>query len=268
MAIDDPLDAAEASVAMDRITDSPLTRYATDLADVAKILPAECLPPGLPQVAAFAKSLTAAFGWIVRKQEEERRQYLSDTLRDELKRVRSKLEQLGEEHKRFVKGEFWTLVTDGLQRAERTRSINRIARIAKILANAAVEGPSKPADMTEELMRVAMDIGDEDARVLAELVHGQRDQMLPGTGGVDYESANNYWRSGIAKEFCAADGGPASRLGVTQGQLQSHCAKLQAFGLIVQVPPNPMKIGSGVVPYSVLRKAIDFVDAIRSPGAD
>lgn len=100
--------------------------------------------------------------------------------REELKRVRAKLERLAEEHKRFVESEFWTLVTDGLQKAERTRSMNRIGRIAKILANAAVEGPSKPADMTEELMRVAMDTNDEDACVLAKVVNGQRGPMLPG----------------------------------------------------------------------------------------
>jgi hypothetical protein len=268
MAIDDPLDAAEAGVAADQRSDSPIAVYAPNLAEVAEAVPIELLPPGLSHVAQVFKSLSAAFGWTVRKREEERRQYLADTLRDELRRVRAKLEELDEEYRRFVQGEFWDLVTDGLQKAERTRSANQIARIAKILVNAAIEGPSRPADMTEEFMRIAMDVDDKDADVLGELVRGQRNRLLPGVGRVDHESANNYWRSGIAKEFRATDGGPAIRLGITEGQLQSHCAKLQAFGLIVQVPPNPVKVGAGVIPYSVLQKAIDFVEAIRSPLAE
>ena len=160
------------------------------------------------------------------------------------------------------------LRADGLQKAERTRSKDRIARIAKILANAAVRGSSRPADLTEELMRIAMDLDDEDVRVLAELVNGQRDQLQPGVGRVDHESANNYWRSGVAREFRGIDGGPAVRLRITEGKLQSHCAKLQGFGLIVQVPPNPMKISAGVVPYSVLQMALDFVDGVQSRNAE
>ena len=268
MPIDDPLDAAEAGVNSDERVDSPLAKYAPDLAGVAEALPVELLPPGLSHVALTVKSLSTAFGWLVRKREEERRRHLADTLRDELKRVRARLEEFEEEYRRFVQGDFWDLVTDGLQKAERTRSRTRIVRIAKILANAAVAGPSRIADMTEELMRIAMELDDEDARVLAELVRGQREQLLPGVGRVDHESANNYWRSGIAREFQATDRGPAIRLGIIEGQLQSHCAKLQAYGLIVQVPPNPMKIGAGVVPYSVLQKAIELVEAIRSPTAD
>jgi hypothetical protein len=268
MSIDDPLDAAEARVAADERFESPLSKFAPDLAEVAEALPLDLLPPTLSTVAVAVKSLSGALGWRVRKREEERRRYLADALREELRRVRAKLEQLDQEYSRFIQGDFWDLVTDGLQKAERTRSAARIARIAKILANAAIEGPFRPADMTEELMRIAMDIDDEDARVLAELVHGQREQLPPGTGRVDHESANNYWRCGSAKEFQGMDHGPAIRLGISEGQLQSHCAKLQAYGLIVQVPPNPMKIAPGVVPYSVLQKAVDFVDAIRSPSAE
>lgn len=117
-------------------------------------------------------------------------------------------------------------------------------------------------------MRIAMDVDDDDARVLAELVRGQRERLVPSTGRVDDESANNYWRSGIANEFRATDAGPAIRLGINEGQLQSHCAKLQAYGLITQVPPKPMKVAPGVLPYSVLQRAIDFVDAIQSPTAE
>jgi hypothetical protein len=264
MSIEDPLDVSEAIVAAEERADSPLAKYAPDLAGIGEVVPVELLPDALSHTALAVKSLVSVFGWAVRKREEERRRYLADTVRDELKRVRAKLEQLDQEYRRFVQDEFWGLVTDGLQKAERTRSTSRIARIAKILANAAIEGPTRPADMTEELMRIAVELDDEDTRVLAELVRGQRDQLQPGSGIVDHESANNYWRSGNARQLQGRDGGPATRLGITDGQFQSHCAKLQSYGLILHVPPNSMKVAPGVVPYSILQKAIDFIDAVQT----
>jgi hypothetical protein len=263
MRIDDPLDAAEGQIAAEERTDSALAKYAPDLADIAEALPVELLPSGLPKAIFTLKSLVAALGWRVRKREEDRRRYMADTLRDELRRVRSRLEQLDEEYQRFVQGEFWDLVLDGLQKAERTRSFSRITRIARILANTTVDRPLKTGDETEEIMRVAMDLDDDDIRVLAELVRGQKDSLDEASGRVNHEAANNYWRSGIAGQL--TDGkNPAARLGMSEGEIQSHCAKLQAYGLIVQVQRNDMKLAQGIVPYSVLRRAVDFVNAIRS----
>jgi len=265
MRIDDPLDAAEGQIRAEERTDSVLAKYAPDLADVAEAIPTELFPHGLSGAASVLKSVAAALGCRVRKQEEDRRRYMADTLRDELRRVRGKLEQLDDEYRRFVQGEFWDLVLDGLQKAERTRSRSRITRIARILANSTVDRPLKTGDQTEEIMRVAMDLDDDDVRVLSELVRGQRDRLQTGTGRVDQESANNYWRSGIAEQL--ADGvAPAARLGMSEGDIQGHCSKLQAYGLIVQIPRNDFKIPLGVVPYAVLRKAVEFVDAIRSIG--
>jgi hypothetical protein len=263
MKIDDPLDAAESQIAAEERTDSALAKYAPDLADIAEALPVELLPPGLSQAFSALKTLTAGLGWSVRKREEDRRRYMADTLRDELRHVRGRLEQLDEEYRQFVHGEFWDLVLDGLQKAERTRSLSRITRIARILANATVDRPLKSSDETEETMRVAMDPDDDDIRVLAELVRGQKKSLDEASGRVNQEAANNYWRSGIAEQL--TDGkNPAARLGMSEGEMQSHCAKLQAYGLIVQVPRNDMKLPLSIVPYSVLRRAVEFVDAIRS----
>jgi hypothetical protein len=123
----------------------------------------------------------------------------------------------------------------------------------------------KTGDETEETMRVAMDLADDDIRVLAELARGQKDSLDEASGRVNQEAANNYWRSGIAEQL--TDGkSPAARLGMSKGEMQSHCAKLQAYGLIIQVPRNDMKLPLGIVRYSVLRRAVEFVDAIRSVG--
>ncbi len=263
MRIDDPLDAAESQIAAEERTDSALAKYAPELADIAKAVPVELLPTGLSGAIPLLRSLTAALGWRVRKREEGRRRYMADTLKDELRRVRGRLEQLDDEYRRFVQGEFWDLVLDGLQKAERTRSLSRITRIARILANATADRPLKTGDQTEELMRVAMDLDDDDIRVLAEIVRGQRGSLDEASGRVNQEAANNYWRSGIAEQL--TDGKtPAARLGMSDGEIQSHCAKLQAYGLIVQAPRNDMKLPLGIIPYSVLRRAVEFVEAIRA----
>jgi hypothetical protein len=221
-----------------------------------------------------AKLLAKGAAWFIRKKWDERRKVLSDVLSSELRWVKSKLHEATEEHDRFIREEFSDLVLDAFEKAEQTRSRARIERIARIVANAAAAGPARPADITEELSRVAMALDDSDVQVLAELVRGQRGAYQSNLGSVPGELVNNYWRSGqtatndtpgsARSDNSGQLSGVAIRLGIPEGELQAKCAKLQGFGLVVQVDRNGGKNPPGTLPYAVLTRGIEFIDAIRS----
>jgi len=145
--------------------------------------------------------------------------------------LKNRLEKLGEDHARFLREEFPVLVLDAIEKAEQTRSKERIERIARIVAHAAVEPPAP--DLTEELGRIAMGLDDADVLVLAELVQGQRAVVALSTGQVGPDAANSYWRtrdvsgavpSGVAlsESPAPAQSAVASYLKMTEGELQSR----------------------------------------------
>ncbi|MGO9126026.1 MAG: hypothetical protein ACLP6G_14195 [Terriglobales bacterium] len=264
MAIDDPLDAAQGRVEAERRAESPLAPYARDLSDIVEALPIELAPVGISEAVAVGKAIRVGAARWLRRMEEERRRYLVEVLVDEFKWLRDRVSMLNADHVRFIREEFPGLVLAALQKAERSRASERIVRMARVLGQSARRGPSLTPDTVEELLRVSMDLDEDDVRVLGELVRGQREQFSPQSGSVNAEAANNYWGCGNASHFGGVERTPSAVLAIPDGHLRSHCAKLQAYGLIAQVPPNKTKVGPGVTPYAVLQKALDFVDAIQS----
>jgi hypothetical protein len=69
--------------------------------------------------------------------------------------------------------EWFTLVEDGLKKAEQTRAKERVQRIGQILANSLVRVPVPNADDVEEMMRIAMELSDSEVQSLDELVKVQ-----------------------------------------------------------------------------------------------
>ena len=199
-----------------------------------------------------------------------------DVLGSELRYVKDRLQHLTDEQVRFIREELPALVLDALDKVERTRARDRIARIGIILAHSIVDNPVEPTDTIEELTRIAMSLEDGDVAVLVELVRGQRPAFSATIGRVDDESANNYWASGDHAKNAPSQyeldertvrskvGTVAQRLQITEGELQSRCAKLQSHGLIMQAERNKFKNPVGLVPYTVLTRGIEFVDAIHS----
>jgi hypothetical protein len=268
MNIDDPQKALEAQLAAEERSEGPLIRY---IPGMAKVLGA--LPVGLS-----AKLLANGAGWLIGRAREERRNAIADVLAEELTWVKARLQEITDDHARFMENEFRDLVLDAFEKAEQTRSRERIERIGRIVANAAVSGPQTPTDITEELSRIAMSLDDADVIVLSELVRGQRTEFSKSLATVPAEAVNNYWRTGdvaIADkpvqqilpsplQTAARLSGVALKLQIPEGELHARCAKLQAFGLTVQVNRNEIKNPPGTLPYAILGRAIDFVDAIRS----
>ena len=267
MNIDDPQEAVAAQIQGEERADSVAKRYIPALAKALGALPAGLLPPPL-------KVLAQGAAWFIEREREQRRAAFAEVLASELSWVKGKLLQVVNDHARFMRDDFPKLVLDALEKAEQTRSGTRIARMGTIVANAALSGASRPPDTTEELTRISMALDDSDVSVLAELVRGQRIALDPGLGTVPGELVNNYWRTGeeATHEIGATPrstihgrlSGVAIRLDIPEGELHARCAKLQAYGLVVQVERNQNKLGPGTVPYAVLTRGIEFIDAIRS----
>ena len=257
--IDDPLDASEERVDAERRAESPVTRFVPQLAKLFDIIPLELFGFTKGEVAA-GKSLAKICAASVNKIEEGRAGYLMGSLRDEVRRLHSKLEEVDEAHKIFAKEEFIPLVVDGLQKAEQTRGKSKIRRIAAILAHSLEVGPAEAADTAEEMMRLAMILSDEDVIVLRAIVEGQRASFNQCTGRTDINSSNDFW---------ARLNGPADLViqpvqSLAVGDRQSICAKLQSLGLLVQDERNQQKLNPGEIPYGLLRKGITFVEYIQS----
>jgi hypothetical protein len=242
MSIDDPLQAAEDLIASDERQRSPVTDLAQDLVAVVKCIPG---------VRVFA----APADLVLRKlyqRNQENRDYLRDVLTEELKHIRDRLEHLSEEHRQFFEHDYMELVLDGLKRAENVRGKDRIARIAKILAHSAEAGTTKPADDTEEMMRVAMDLTGPDVAVLREINRAQAAILQWSSGIAPMDPVNDAWRDD-----------PPKVEGMPPAAMVSACEKLQSFGLVTRVGRNNSKLKLSVTPYGLLQKGHEFIEYIR-----
>jgi hypothetical protein len=257
MAIDDPLDASEQQLAAERQASSPLSRLIPYVSELGTII--SVIVPGTGLAIPPLKALALRLSML----EARRCEYLMTTLSDELRRVRANLEHLTESHRRFIEEEYFPLVVDGLQKAEQTRSTQRIRRIAAILAHAYEAGPTKSADLAEELMRIAMLLSDDDVVVLRGLYDGQKAGYNSQAGRTSAEQANDFWRL-IDPIHGTALGPETSLHRFPIGVLQGICGKLQSMGLVVQVQRNDFKVSQSILPYAILARAVDFVEYIQN----
>jgi len=158
------------------------------------------------------------------------------------------------------------LVLDGLQKAEQTRSQQRIRRIASVLAHAYDVGPSKSADLAEEMMQIAMLLSDDDVLVLRSVYEGQIGDYNRHLGRTGHEQANDFWRLLDPTQRLHGDPEVLSLNRLQIGVLQGVCAKLQSLGLLAQVERNNFKLSPGFTPYALLGKGVDFIEYIRNSG--
>jgi hypothetical protein len=158
MALDEPLDAVEATFEAEARASSPLARYirpaSVVLGLVSKVI------PGLNLVDALAKAAST----FIEKQTRDRFECVLSVLVEDVKRVNAKRADIGkvEQDRKEFQQEFPTLVLDGLRKAEQTRAMGRVQRLGHILGYAYQEGPRQPLDLAEELKRVAISLDEQD----------------------------------------------------------------------------------------------------------
>jgi hypothetical protein len=189
------------------------------------------------------------------EQSMERMMLLLETVMDELRRVTGMAEKMYAamppeevETRAYAVRE---LLLDGARKAEETRSRDRIQRIAMILAGTVTAPGPIDADNAEEMMRVAMNLDDQDVRFLKELV-----RIMGGVatrGRIERQNAHTKWESGFWGTRIDPD-------------LDSAFSKLESYGLVSRIPPpNNLNITADFQNrYALLKKGLQFTEMIKS----
>ncbi len=236
MAIDDPIAAAKAQIAADeRSLPSPLVQKI--------VLSITSLLPEIPG-ARIKERMESALG----KREMENRDYFLQVLADELSTLQIRIRELDERQQKFVQDEFPGLMLEGVRRAKETITRQRIRRLASILSNSVKIAPAV-ADDPIEMMRIAVELADEDIVVLKKMNDFQGEYMRDNNGRPNINWVNSSWRELENNE----------REIFSQGEAISICAKLQSFGLVTSMERIPTTLGLTSVPYALLPKGIRFL---------
>jgi hypothetical protein len=143
------------------------------------------------------------------------------------------------------------LLVDATRKAINTRAIDRVKRIGLILANGTIEAKPTDGDEIEEMMRVAMELSDNDVRYLRELVRIEGGQVA-GQGRVTRHSAHTLWEQGFWGTHL-------------DGELDSVFSKLESYGLVARIPPpNNLNIMADFQNrYVLLKKGLRFVTLVK-----
>ncbi|HWR52516.1 MAG TPA: hypothetical protein VN428_15505 [Bryobacteraceae bacterium] len=162
------------------------------------------------------------------------------------------------EFRRYVAENFRALTIDALKKAEQTRSNDRIRRIGQILVNSVTVNPPATADVTEELMRTAMQLSDRDALFLGEIYNAQF-RFFDNARGI--AAVVHEFEGGVRQ--LRPDSWPLERLrnaGFDHADLMAIPAKLVSLGLV-----QPFEWLDGPpYPHFLLRNGLLFVRYARS----
>jgi hypothetical protein len=190
------------------------------------------------------------------EQSMERIMLLLETVMDELRRVTGMAEKMyaamPPEEVEIRADAVRELLLDGARKAEETRSRDRVRRIAMILAGTVAAPGPIDADNAEEMMRVAMNLDDNDVRSLKELVRIMGDAVAM-RGRIERQNAHTKWESGFWGTRIDPD-------------LDSAFSKLESYGLVSRIPPpNNLNITADFQNrYALLKKGLQFTEMIKS----
>jgi hypothetical protein len=237
-----PIDALKKHFELEDSSVSPITSM---VLDVVSRLPS---PWPIDKAITFLKDRIAA-------DSKERIRIMLETCNEVLRKHDERLRELSaalseEEREKWcemISG----LVLDAARRAVITRAKDRVKRLGLILANGVAEPKQTDGDEVEEMMRIAMEVNDNDLHYLGELVRIERDQVV-ALGRIPRYPANRAWELG----FWGAD---------ADGEIDSVFSKLESYGLVSRIPP-PTNVNSTADfqnRYALLKKGLRFVNLIQ-----
>lgn len=186
----------------------------------------------------------------------ERVVLLLDTLMDELRRVTGMTEAMyaamSPEEVDARASTVTELLLDGARKSEETRARERVRRIGMILAGTIVTTEPLDADDVEEMMRVAMNLNDQDVSYLRELVR-ITGPTVASRGRIERYNAYTAW------EGCSW----GARI---DPDIDSAFSKLESYGLVSRIaPPNNLNISADFQNrYALLKKGLRFTEMIKS----
>jgi hypothetical protein len=258
MAIDDKLAQAKFLVESDERQRGPGLNVAVELLRLCNSIPVlkDLLAPAAEPLQALLETF--------QKWRLDNVRYLVDIIIERLQEVGKEVDSISEGHRNFIENDWAKLVLDGVAKAQHARAKERVRRLGLILSHAYFEGDKKSADLTEEMMRIATGLDDDDVRVLDWLCEGMRRCYNPATGQVGFEEANDFW--GNREHNQGQFAGQGKMLyGLNIAGVMTCCAKLQGFGLVLQVRQNTGKTFA-ILPYSPLKRGYEFLEYIARAG--
>lgn len=252
MAIDSPLEQAEAMVSTDDRRKAPgaLASAAQNLSDLLT----KAGPAG--EVASAVLSKVLEYG---KRQDEENQKYVFSVVVEELKYALKQVGELKDEQQRFMNSEGPRLLTEAAKRASETRDHERLRRLAVIFVHGVQNASAVAVPEAEEFMRLAVLLSETDVLVLREFVKHQAglENTSKQSGRSLLDTANQVWRNSK----------PAVE-GLREGDLQSSCSRLQAFGLLVRIERVQSALSPDEIPYALLGLGERFAEYIRSYNTD
>lgn len=235
MQIDDPLEAAMARVDAD---ESMTGRVISTLE--------ACAAAGMPLVNAASKLI----GFVTHTRQENI-EYLLEVVVSEVTRVRSQVEGLAKEHRHFIEQEFPKRLTEATARANETSSRPKIARMGIIVVHTTICQPTKASETVDEMLRVSVELTDEDVDILANIYSVQLRPLGQMNFFPNPNVANETWKQ---LEKLPQFKSP---------KIFGICAKLQSLGLIVQVQRIETVLGLESIPFALLVNGKEYIEAIR-----
>jgi hypothetical protein len=243
MPIDDPLDALEQQFKLEDLQVSPVTKA------VYALLSRVPLPYPFNTIITWLKEHLEA-------DSIERIRLLLQTCIAEVRKHREDIKQLHDaqntEQAKARERVLRELLLDAARKAENTRAVERVKRIGLILANAVVESHPTDADEVEEMMRVAMELSDNDIKFLRELIRIES-PALQTQDHIPRFDAYTRWEQGFW----------GSRI---IPEIDSVFSKLESYGLVSRVPPpNNLNIMADFQNrYVLLKKGMRFATLIST----
>jgi len=254
MAIDDKLTQAKFLVDSDDRQRSSGAEFATQLLRLIDSIPL------LNTIIAPAAEPLKVLLETLQKWRMENVRYLVDILIERVQEIGKELVTVSESHREFIEDDWIKLVLDGFAKAQSVRAKERIKRLGMILSHAYLKAEKKSADLTEEMMRVAMALDDDDVGVLDWLCNSMKSKYNLTIGQVGFEDANDFW--GKLEHSQGQSTGPCKLpSGSNMAEVMTRCAKLQAFGLVLQVRQNLSKTFA-ILPYTPMKRGYDFLEYI------
>ena len=188
----------------------------------------------------------------------DRSKYLLDVVISEVRHLLARYDQLDARQRDFLDTDWLELLGDADRKARVTRARDRILRIGKIISSAAYEAPPARPDATEELMRVAMNLDDQDVVMLKNIVDHQGKMLGGALDRVDNYSAYSTWTQVAAT---------ARNCGISHGEMDAICGKLESFGLVSRGERTTNIHGKDPVPFALLRRGLRFLEQAQFSAA-
>ncbi len=221
---------------MEKLSTSPVTERLLQIASVFDL--------------GFIGKMVGVLRGHIGAKSDERLRFLVETIANE---VKAHVKLLDEQQRRTSDIAMAELFEDAARKAHNTRSKTRIKRIALILFNALVEPKAADEDEVEEMMRVAMELGDRDIYYLRELVRLEGHMLKSDLNHIPRHTAHVKWIEGPWGER-------------VDPELDSVFNKLESYGLVSKIaPPNNFNIMADYQNrFVLLPKGLRFVELIKN----